>query len=50
MDKGDPFANFWEKRPLTASITWDMYYEWKDQEWMKTRKKKKFPGCALECL
>ncbi|MEO6611317.1 MAG: 1,4-alpha-glucan branching protein GlgB [Chitinophagaceae bacterium] len=39
LDKGDPFANFWEKRPDTASITWDMYYEWKDDNWMKTRKK-----------
>jgi 1,4-alpha-glucan branching enzyme len=39
IDKGDPFANFWEKRPQTASITWDMYYEWKDQDWMKKRKK-----------
>ena len=39
VDKGDPFANFWEKRPLTASITWDLYYEWKDQEWMGSRKK-----------
>ncbi len=39
IDKGDPFANFWEKRPDTASITWDMYYEWKDEEWMKRRKK-----------
>ncbi len=38
VDKGDPFANFWEKRPLTASITWDMYYEWKDEEWMNKRK------------
>ncbi len=38
MDKGDPFANFWEKRPLTASISWDMYYEWKDENWMRTRK------------
>jgi len=38
--KGDPFANFWERRPDTASITWDMYYEWKDQEWMKIRKQK----------
>ena len=36
--KGDPFANFWEKRPKTASITWDMYYEWKDKGWMETRK------------
>jgi 1,4-alpha-glucan branching enzyme len=39
LDKGDPFANFWEKRPLTASITWDLNYSWKDQEWMKVRKK-----------
>ena len=39
LDKGDPFANFWEKRPMTASITWDMYYEWQDEEWMKKRKK-----------
>ncbi|ULQ53939.1 1,4-alpha-glucan branching protein GlgB [Flavihumibacter fluvii] len=38
-DKGDPFANFWEKRPLTASITWDLHYDWKDQGWMETRKK-----------
>ena len=39
IDKGDPFANFWEKRPQTASITWDMFYEWKDEHWMKKRKK-----------
>jgi len=38
-DKGDPFANFWEKRPQTASITWDTQYDWKDSEWMKVRKK-----------
>ena len=36
--KGDPFANFWEKRPKTASITWELDYRWKDQEWMQTRK------------
>lgn len=39
LDKGDPFAHFWEKRPFTASITWQTDYEWKDQEWMKHRKK-----------
>ncbi len=39
LDKGDPFANFWEKRPLTASISWDMYYDWQDTDWMKKRKK-----------
>ena len=37
-DKGDPFANFWEMRPDTASITWDMHYEWKDAQWMQERK------------
>jgi 1,4-alpha-glucan branching enzyme len=37
-DKGI-FANFWEKRPETATIT-DMYYEWKDDDWMKKRKKR----------
>ena len=36
-DKGDPFANFWEMRPDTASITWDMHYEWNDEQWMQTR-------------
>jgi 1,4-alpha-glucan branching enzyme len=39
LDKSDPFANFCEKRPLTASITWDLYYEWHDEEWMRKRKK-----------
>ena len=39
MDKGDPYANFWEKRPLTASITWELDYNWNDDEWMKKRKK-----------
>lgn len=38
-DKGDPYANFWEKRPNTASITWDLNYTWKDEEWMQTRKR-----------
>lgn len=37
-DKSDPFANFSELKPLTASVTWDMYYEWKDDEWMNIRK------------
>ena len=39
LDKGDPFANYWEKRPYTASIVWDPQYQWGDAEWMKTRKK-----------
>jgi 1,4-alpha-glucan branching enzyme len=38
-EKGDPFANYWEKRPLTSSITWEFDYKWKDEQWMKERKK-----------
>jgi 1,4-alpha-glucan branching enzyme len=38
-DKGDPYANFWEKRPATASITWDLDYGWNDAAWMGSRKK-----------
>ncbi len=38
MDKGDPYANFWEKRPATASLTWDLEYKWNDEAWMKARK------------
>lgn len=37
LDKGDPFAFFWEKRPQTASITWDLHYEWNDDKWMQER-------------
>lgn len=37
LDKGDPFAHFWEKKPLTASITWGTFYEWADTEWMQSR-------------
>ena len=37
IQKGDPYAHFWEKKPLTASITWNFDFEWKDASWMKTR-------------
>jgi len=38
LDKGDPYAWFWEMRPFTASITWELDYPWKDGEWMEKRK------------
>ena len=37
FDKGDPYACFWEKPPNTASIVWDLDYEWKDENWIKSR-------------
>jgi 1,4-alpha-glucan branching enzyme len=39
MQKGDPFAHYWEKKPLTASISWNFEYEWKDDSWMQNREK-----------
>ena len=38
-EKGDPFGNYWEKSPDTATITWDFNYQWQDEEWMQHRKK-----------
>ncbi len=38
LDKGDPYANYWELRPLTASITWDTKFDWKDEKWLDKRK------------
>ncbi|MBI3352383.1 MAG: 1,4-alpha-glucan branching protein GlgB [Nitrospirae bacterium] len=37
VQKGDPFAFFWEPPPKTASVVWDLSYDWQDQAWMKTR-------------
>ena len=39
MQKGDPYAHFWEKKPLTASITWNFEYDWNDLSWMESREK-----------
>lgn len=37
LEKADPFALRWEEPPSTASIVWDTWYEWNDQQWMKGR-------------
>lgn len=38
LEKGDPYAFFWETPPGTASIVWDLEYKWNDDEWMKNRR------------
>ncbi len=38
LDKADPFARYCESPPRTASIVWEPRYEWKDAEWLQTRK------------
>jgi 1,4-alpha-glucan branching enzyme len=37
LQKGDPYALFWEIPPNTASIVWDLEYQWNDSGWMKNR-------------
>jgi 1,4-alpha-glucan branching enzyme len=37
LEKGDPYARLWENPPKTASVVWDTYYEWEDDEWMENR-------------
>ena len=38
LDKGDPYAQFWELRPNTASVTWQSHHHWHDTKWMRQRK------------
>jgi 1,4-alpha-glucan branching enzyme len=37
VDKGDPYGFAWEIAPRTASIVWDLEYEWNDRQWMEER-------------
>ena len=37
VDKSDPFAFRAELPPRTASIVWDLDYQWQDGDWMKQR-------------
>ena len=38
VDKADPHAFHAEVPPRTASVVWDLEYDWGDQEWMGTRR------------
>ncbi|MCP8311357.1 MAG: 1,4-alpha-glucan branching protein GlgB [Candidatus Methylarchaceae archaeon HK02M1] len=37
VDKGDPFAFYWEVPPKTASMVWELNYSWQDMDWMRER-------------
>lgn len=37
-EKADPFAFYCEHPPQTASVVWDLDYQWKDSSWMLNRK------------
>jgi len=38
VEKADPFAIYNEVPPKTASVVWDLDYEWGDGEWMENRR------------
>lgn len=38
LEKADPFARYAELKPATASVAWQLDYEWKDEEWMHHRR------------
>jgi 1,4-alpha-glucan branching enzyme len=38
LEKADPFASRTELPPLTGSIVWPLDYEWRDGEWMASRR------------
>ena len=37
VDKTDPFAYLFEVSPNTASVVWDLDYQWEDGQWMAER-------------
>ncbi|HZP62636.1 MAG TPA: 1,4-alpha-glucan branching protein GlgB [Terriglobales bacterium] len=37
-DKADPFGIWHEKPPRTASVIWDLHYDWHDHDWMQKRR------------
>src|SRR5271155_173213 len=37
VDKADPFGFWHEKPPRTASVVWDLDYQWADHDWMQNR-------------
>src|SRR5256714_11454775 len=37
VDKADPLALWNEKPPRSASVIWDLNYEWHDNDWMQKR-------------
>jgi 1,4-alpha-glucan branching enzyme len=38
VEKGDPYAYSWETPPLTATVTADISYAWKDDNWLEERR------------
>ena len=40
VEKSDPLGVFHDCSPSTESIVWNLHYEWRDSEWMSSRRSK----------
>ena len=47
VEKADPFALHAETPPKTASVTWDLAYEWGDATWMAGRAERNHLGAPI---
>ena len=47
VDKGDPFAFYWEISPKTASVVWNLDYAWNDEAWMRDRHQQNSLHCPI---
>ena len=47
MEKSDPFALSWEQNIQAASQISTTYYDWNDEEWMKSRKDKNSVSASI---
>jgi 1,4-alpha-glucan branching enzyme len=47
VDKADPFAFHAETPPRKASTIWNLDYEWRDQEWMESRRERAQLGAPI---
>lgn len=46
--KADPYANYAEIRPNTASVVWNINnYQWNDESWLASRKKKDYGSLPM---
>lgn len=46
-EKGDPFAFSWETPPRTASVVWNLDYQWEDEAWMRGRHDRNSLGAPM---
>ncbi len=47
VQKADPFAFHCETPPRTASVVWDLAYDWQDADWMRSRGERNAPTAPM---